>query len=239
MIKAILSTVTILFLFGAFNSASAQGKQVSINSSKGDVKFLDDITVEVAPFPTNAEPSTSVAKASKPEVQSASKKELIAASNVAIEAADKLQFKYALLLDTEIEAVQNLGALKLIDEWFGTRYRLGGSSKSGIDCSALMQVFFTALYGVTLPRTAKEQYNTSRKISRTELKEGDLVFFNTTGGISHVGMYLQNNKFVHASTSGGVTISDLFEDYWTKRFVGVGRVEDIQEEASEVLFSKL
>jgi cell wall-associated NlpC family hydrolase len=238
MIKTILSTVTILFLFGAFNPVSAQGKQVSINSSKGDVKFLDDITVEVAPFPTNAEPNTSVAKASKSEVQSASKKELVAASTATIESADKLQFKYALLLDTEIEAVQNLGALKLIDEWFGTRYRLGGSSKTGIDCSALMQVFFTALYGVTLPRTAKEQYNTCRKISRTELKEGDLVFFNTTGGISHVGMYLQNNKFVHASTSGGVTISDLFEDYWTKRFIGVGRIEDTQE-ASEVLFSKL
>ncbi len=238
MIKAILSTVTILFLFGAFNPASAQGKQVSINSSKGDVKFLDDITVEVAPFPTNAEPSTSVAKASRPEVHSAGKKELIAASAATIEAAGKLQFKYALLLDTEVESVQNTSLFKLIDEWFGTRYRLGGSSKTGIDCSALMQVFFTAIYGVALPRTTKEQYKTTRKISRTELKEGDLVFFNTTGGISHVGMYLQNNKFVHASTSGGVTISDLFEDYWMKRFIGVGRVENVQEN-SEVLFSRL
>lgn len=238
MIKAILSTVTILFLFGALNPVSAQGKQVSINSSKGDIKFLDDITVEVAPLPTNAEPSASVVKASRPEVQSAGKKELVTVSNVAIEAADKLQFKYALLLDTEVEAVQNVSLLKLIDEWFGTRYKLGGSTKAGIDCSALMQVLFTAIYGVALPRTTKEQYKFSRKISRTELKEGDLIFFNTTGGISHVGMYLQNNKFVHASTSGGVTISDLFEDYWTKRFVGVGRVEETPE-ATEVLFSKL
>jgi murein DD-endopeptidase / murein LD-carboxypeptidase len=57
------------------------------------------------------------------------------------------------------------------------------------------------------------------------LKEGDLVFFNTTGGVSHVGVYLQNNKFVHASTSGGVMISDLDESYWAKRFIGIGRYQ--------------
>jgi lipoprotein Spr len=87
-----------------------------------------------------------------------------------------------------------------------------------------MQVLFTAFYGISLPRTAKEQFGFSRQISRAEIRQGDLVFFNTIGGVSHVGMYLQNNKFVHAS-SGGVTISDLYEDYWMKRFVGVGRVE--------------
>src|SRR5215218_5931046 len=101
---------------------------------------------------------------------------------------------------------------------------MGGTTKTRIDCSALMQIFFTALYGVALPRTAREQFNLSRKISRTELREGDLVFFNTTGGISHVGMYLQNNKFIHASSSG-VAISDLFDDYWMRRFRGVGRID--------------
>jgi lipoprotein Spr len=66
----------------------------------------------------------------------------------------------------------------------------------------------------------------TNRISRTELKEGDLIFFNTHGGISHVGVYLQNNKFVHASTSGGVMISDIFDEYWVRRFVGVGRLKD-------------
>jgi lipoprotein Spr len=112
----------------------------------------------------------------------------------------------------------------LLDEWLGTRYRLGGTDKEGIDCSAFMQVLFTRLYGINLPRTAREQYTVSQKLSRAELKEGDLVFFNTIGGVSHVGMYLQNNKFVHAS-SGGVTISDLYEDYWLKKLIGVGRVD--------------
>jgi lipoprotein Spr len=132
--------------------------------------------------------------------------------------------------------VKNINLVSLIDEWMGTRYRLGGTSKSGIDCSAFMQVLFTGIYGISLPRTAREQYNMSQRISRTDLKEGDLIFFNTTGGVSHVGMYLQNNKFVHASSSG-VTISDIFDEYWVKRFIGVGRVQDSQE--SSVLISRL
>jgi lipoprotein Spr len=70
------------------------------------------------------------------------------------------------------------------------------------------------------------------RISRTELKEGDLIFFNTRGGISHVGVYLQNNKFVHASTSGGVVISDIFDEYWARKFVGVGRLRNKESLAS-------
>jgi lipoprotein Spr len=127
----------------------------------------------------------------------------------------------------EVEEVRNLSMFKVIDEWFGTKYRLGGTTKSGIDCSALMQTFYTSIFNITIPRTAREQYIFSRKISRTEIREGDLVFFNTIGGVSHVGMYLQNNKFVHASKNG-VTISDLYEDYWLKHFVGAGRIENLQ-----------
>src|SRR4029079_8546803 len=70
----------------------------------------------------------------------------------------------------------------------------------------------------------KEQYKRTLLISRTELKEGDLLFFNTRGGVSHVGIYLQNNKFVHASVSG-VTISDMFEPYYVRHFVAAGRVD--------------
>jgi lipoprotein Spr len=236
MIKAILSTVTILFFIGIYQPASAQAKQVSLNSSKGDVKFLDDISVEVAPINTsNSDPST-VFTSKKSETVLNSKKVVESSSKPEIEAAQKLQFKYALILDTEVEMVKNINLVSLIDEWMGTRYRLGGTSKSGIDCSAFMQVLFTGIYGISLPRTAREQYNMSQRISRTDLKEGDLIFFNTTGGVSHVGMYLQNNKFVHASSSG-VTISDIFDEYWVKRFIGVGRVQDSQE--SSVLISRL
>jgi lipoprotein Spr len=227
MLKRLLFSATILLLLGAFVPAQAQ-KKGSNNTVKSDVKFLDNISIDV-PYPDNAQPVSTEPKNIQAEPQLASKKTVNSStSSIFIETASSLQFKYALLLNTEVEAIKNLPLFKLIDDWFGTRYRLGGSTKDGIDCSAFMQVLFAGLYTISLPRTAKEQYNFSRKISRSELKEGDLVFFNTVGGISHVGFYLQNNKFVHAS-SGGVTVSDLDEDYWTRHFIGSGRVDEAQQ----------
>jgi lipoprotein Spr len=225
MVKPILILATILFFMGAFSSVSAQtsAKQVSTDLSKANYKFLDDIAIE-------PEPSVPVRVAVP-----AAKKDLIFAasktnSDISIESAGALQFKYSLLLDVEVELLKNMNLLRIIEDWYGTRYRYGGSTKAGIDCSALMQVFFASLYGIALPRTAKMQYDYSRSISRTELKEGDLLFFNTTGGVSHVGMYLTNNKFVHASSSNGVTVSDMFEPYYANRLIGVGRV--LQENTS-------
>jgi cell wall-associated NlpC family hydrolase len=80
---------------------------------------------------------------------------------------------------------------------------------------------------INLPRKSEDQYLTCTKIKKKKLRQGDLVFFKTRGskgGISHVGVYLCNNKFVHAATSSGVMISDLDEDYYKARFVGAGRV---------------
>ena len=137
-----------------------------------------------------------------------------------------LQVKYAVLLSTPAEEVKNTKMFEFIDDWYGTPYRLGGTTKKGIDCSAFSQFLFASVYGLSIPRTAREQYSLTNRISRTELKEGDLIFFNTRGGVSHVGIYLQNNKFVHASTSGGVMISDVFDEYWARKFVGTGRLKD-------------
>ena len=233
MVKHILFLATIVTLLGAVSPASAQkSKQGTTVSAKSDLKFLDDISVDVVPLPDQAQPAVSGSKTTQAEPQFASNKKMNTTessnSSFSIESAHSLQFKYALLLDIEVEQIKNLSMFKLIDDWLGTRYRLGGTTKAGIDCSAFMQVLFTALYGVALPRTAREQYQSSHRVSRTELKEGDLVFFNTRGGVSHVGMYLQNNKFVHASSSG-VTISDLYDEYWARHFIGVGRIDSIQQ----------
>lgn len=151
-----------------------------------------------------------------------------------VELASPLQIKYALLLNTEVEEVRNTRLFQFIDEWYGTRYCMGGTTKNCIDCSAFVQTFFLSLYSVPVPRTARDQYKATTRISTTDLRQGDLLFFNTVGGISHVGIYLQNNKFVHASTSGGVTISDMFEDYWTRKLVGAGRVERINATVSNI-----
>lgn len=135
------------------------------------------------------------------------------------------QFKYAILLDVPVEQMADRKLVDFLDDWYGTRYRLGGTDQSGVDCSAFVQAFMTSMYGVSVPRTSIEQYRQCRRIDQSELREGDLVFFKTIRHreVSHVGVYLCNNKFVHASTSSGVMISDLSEPYFSSHYVGAGR----------------
>jgi hypothetical protein len=151
------------------------------------------------------------------------------ASVPAIEYSHMLQFKYAILMDVPVEQLTNMALLSFLDEWYGTRYRFGGTTKRGIDCSSLMQKLYATVYSKEIPRTAVTQYAATRRIVRDELQQGDLVFFHTTRrGISHVGFYLGNNKFVHASSSRGVVISDLTESYYVNAYRGAGRFEETQ-----------
>lgn len=142
-----------------------------------------------------------------------------------IETASPLQFKYAMMMDVDVESLKNLSLLGFMDEWFGIRYRYGGHTKKGIDCSALTGALLLAVYGFKMPRTAREQYDATEHLQRDELKEGDLVFFNTRGGVSHVGIYLKNNYFFHASLHG-VTISSLEDPYYSRKFICGGRVQE-------------
>jgi hypothetical protein len=142
----------------------------------------------------------------------------------ALESFMPFQFKYAMLLNESVEKISNVVLYKTIDQWYGTRYRYGGTSTRGIDCSAFMQVLSSYAFGWMLPRTAREQYRSMSAINYNELREGDFVFFNTRRGISHVGMYLRNGRFVHSSSSHGVSIGDLNHPYWRVRFIAAKRV---------------
>lgn len=205
----------------AFTGNSSTASANNSTSVKKETKFLEiDVPVESSKGIKEKESEKPVAKKETSTTRHSSYRE----SNA--ENLSALQVKYAVLLNTPAEEVKNPKMFEFIDDWYGTPYRLGGTTKKGVDCSAFSQFLFTSVYGLSIPRTAREQYNLTNRISRTELKEGDLIFFNTRGGVSHVGVYLQNNRFVHASTSGGVMISDIFDEYWVKRFVGVGRLKD-------------
>lgn len=110
---------------------------------------------------------------------------------------------------------------KIMDQyagWKGVRYRLGGETKRGIDCSAFVQRTFREQFGMDLPRSTYKQGDMGKKIQRTKLRAGDLVLFRAGSTGRHVGIYLGNDKFVHASTSSGVTISSLADNYWDKRY---------------------
>jgi lipoprotein Spr len=134
--------------------------------------------------------------------------------------------KYADILGVRPKDIDNMPLYEFIDKWYGTNYRLGGSEKSGVDCSGFAQKLYGEVYGLDLSRTAHEQFADSKHLKRIKkAEEGDLVFFHARGKkITHVGVYLANNFFVHASTSQGVIISSLNEEYWQKHFSGAGRV---------------
>ena len=206
----------------AFTGNQGTASTNNSTSVKKESKFLDqiDVPVESSKGLKEKEQEKTVAKKETSTTRNSTHRE----SNA--ENLSALQIRYAVLLSTPAEEVKNTKMFEFIDDWYGTPYRLGGTTKKGVDCSAFSQFLFASVYGLSIPRTAREQYNLTSRISRTQLNEGDLIFFNTRGGISHVGVYLLNNKFVHASTSGGVMISDIYDEYWAKKFVGVGRLKD-------------
>lgn len=130
--------------------------------------------------------------------------------------------------------------------WLGTRYRLGGQSRAGIDCSAFVMASFSGISDINLPRVAEAQSQLGERVSRDEVKPGDLVFFQTRGSrISHVGIVESIGedgeiKFIHASSSKGVTISSLNEKYWAKKFRFAKRIltASIAEANQNLVYNK-
>jgi len=115
-----------------------------------------------------------------------------------------------------------------IKAYIGTPYKFGGDTRRGMDCSGFVCKVFQESFKKKLPHNASQQYLRSTKVSSSDLRLGDLVFFsiNRTGSIGHVGIYLGDDYFAHASTSLGITVSMLTEKYYRSRFIGAGRVLD-------------
>jgi cell wall-associated NlpC family hydrolase len=244
MVKQILPAVAFIFFLSSCTAIKSlnftSNRQVSSSDARNSqVKFIDDISItpQISADKPEAKPKSQLALTANTRGIDASKKpvqkqeadeisQLIASRNEKVEAVSSVELKYAVLMNTEVESLPSKTLLESVDKWYGVRYRKGGNSKSGIDCSGFTEAVYAVAYGISLPAIAREQYRISRKISTTELQEGDLVFFNTTGGVSHVGVYLGNNKFIHATVSKGVMVNGLFEPYYLKRYIGAGRIDD-------------
>ncbi len=227
MVNNIFYASAFLLSLGTATTATAQ------KTTKSEVRFINDIQIDFSTPVSNQGVSYNAPRS--PRVDATHVEVLNTANAAGIEGASPLQFQFALMLDTDVESITNQPLFTLIHQWLGTPYRYGGATRSGIDCSAFMQTLFTGVHNLSIPRTAREQHKFAAPVDMEDLKEGDLVFFNTTGGVSHVGYYLQNNKFVHAASSGGVMVSDLSEDYWSRRFISAGRIELV---STATLFSQ-
>jgi len=103
-------------------------------------------------------------------------------------------------------------------EWRGVPYRRGGLSKTGVDCSGLVYLTFRDRFGIQLPRNTQELAKTGTAVRPGERQSGDLVLFRINRGLNHVGIYLEEGRFMHASASSGVMISSLEDTYWQKRY---------------------
>jgi hypothetical protein len=227
MNKPAVTCLAILFACTVqFANAQTSVNKISITNSESNSSSLIDgisFTPEGILRTTESGGTKSIKNIEAPVVTKVNPAAEVAHS--LIENLSTLQFKYAMMMNVDVESLKNISLLGFIDNWFGTRYKLGGTTKRGIDCSALTGALLLAVYGFNLPRTARQQYDATDHIDKDELQEGDLVFFNTHGGVSHVGVYLENDYFLHASTHG-VTISSLDDHYYAKRFICGGRVED-------------
>lgn len=140
----------------------------------------------------------------------------------------KIEAKYAEALGVHENKISNIALYSFIDEWYGVPYKYGGKNKKGIDCSNFTSTLYKTIYNKSLAGSSASIFNQCKVILKSQLKEGDLVFFKIENDhITHIGIYLQNNKFVHATTKKGIMIDDLEEPYYKKYFFKAGRLNSV------------
>ncbi len=219
-----------------------KSSMVDMNIAGNQHKHIDNEEYEM-PEVEPEEPKAAIPKEKIIVIRQGHPKNNSNASNAVVDDVKNDSYslqKFANLLGTTPSKLSNPSLYDFVDDWYGVRYRLGGNDKSGIDCSAFTQKLYETVFGTNIVRTACDQYNSCSRLWESDtMKEGDLVFFYSYTyarkrrhkkgrivgkHIAHVGIYLANSYFVHASTSNGVIISSLREEYWAAKFAGAGKV---------------
>ncbi|WP_423146454.1 C40 family peptidase [Rubrolithibacter danxiaensis] len=155
---------------------------------------------------------------------------------VEIEDPDNLAHDYfSQIMGVAMSATSNLKLYQFVYDWIGTPYRLGGDTKKGIDCSGFAYQLYDKVFNTVIGNNSRNIFSMVNPVDKDELKEGDLVFFKIKSrSISHMGVYIGDNKFAHASSSRGVMISNLDEPYWKRYYYKGGRlIESLREKLNE------
>ncbi|MEO6520142.1 MAG: NlpC/P60 family protein [Mucilaginibacter sp.] len=138
------------------------------------------------------------------------------------------------IMGVALSTTSNVKLFQFVYDWIGTPYRFGGNTKKGIDCSAFTKELYSKVFNLDIQRNSRDIFSMVSPVKKDELKEGDLVFFKIhSRSISHVGIYLGNNKFAHASNKG-VSINNLDDDYYSRYFYRGGRLLDSFKKELEV-----
>lgn len=146
--------------------------------------------------------------------------------NSSNDSAEKKRSLYSEKLGLALEKNYDEKLIKEVIGWLGTPYVYGGEEKSGTDCSGFIMQVYKVIYGKETARSASGLYEQCIKVKKEKLQQGELVFFKiNTEKVGHVGIFLQDSYFIHASSSKGVMVSSLETEYWAKYFVSGGRLE--------------
>jgi cell wall-associated NlpC family hydrolase len=194
---------------------------VALVSEVDSLENKDSVSVVATPHP----PTPNI-RTKEPVRIEVGKAEYSADEPVFEGSVDVVISKYAEQIERDPHEINNYPLYRFIDKWYGTRYKWGGTDDNGIDCSAFSQKLYENIYHTAIVRTARQQHKNCERIKEyTDAAEGDLVFFRIHHvRISHVGVYLANGYFVHASRSQGVVISNLSTPYWHRRYASCGKV---------------
>ena len=132
---------------------------------------------------------------------------------------------FSQVMGVAISATSNTKMYQFIYDWLGTPYHFGGDTKKGVDCSGFAFQLYDKTFNTIIGSNSRNIFSMVNPIDKSDLREGDLVFFKIhSKSISHVGVYIGDNKFAHASSSKGVMISNLEEAYWQRYFYKGGRI---------------
>ncbi|WP_216690449.1 C40 family peptidase [Hymenobacter siberiensis] len=132
---------------------------------------------------------------------------------------------YAQTLGLHLAFDENKDLLRMVTDWIGTPYSYGSNSRKGTDCSGFVTRVFHEVYGINLIHSSRAMFSNTKRVAKSEMETGDLVFFRRgKGPIYHVGIYLKDGKFAHSACNGGVMVSSLNQPYYHRNFYAAGRV---------------